>query len=816
MSKPAVLTLFILCSFLQLGASPGSSNQIANAVRTQTPPKIDGVMDDACWADAMVITGFKKYDPDYGQPATQKTFVHILYDDEAIYIGARLMDSAPDSILKQLGNRDDGSLNADWFGVQFDTYHNRLDGYTFRVTASGVQIDSRVSDWTYDAVWQSKVEITNEGWVVEMMIPYSAIRFPAQTEQIWGLQLQRYIRRHRENATWALGVRGMPNQLAYWGTLTGLSNIEPPLRLSLTPYFSISGQHDETVADVASQFSYSFGGGADLKIGINESYTLDMTLFPDFSQVKSDDKVKNLSAFEVVYAEQRPFFKEGVDLFRKGGLFYSRRVGQTPRRFNEVPDLITDEEVIIENPSQAKLVNATKVSGRNKNGLAIGLLNAITNNTYAVAENEAGQRRRILTEPFTNFNILVFDQALANNSSAYLINTSVLRSGEQNDAFVTGAGINIYNPQNTYRINASGAISQKLLVDSESDNATLSRGYKYYATTGKVSGNFQYSLYRSVMNDTYDDNDLGLTHRNNFVKNGLNLRYYIFDPFWKIRSFNSYIYLNRETDFTTKKNINTLLRYGASATFLNYYSAWFGMSYSIFDRYDYYDPRTEGRFIIRSGYINGDIGFSTDYRNPFALDGGFWMGYDPDGYFGYNFRMSPRVRVSDKLFFDYSLRFNYAEGFKGYVTKVDSLEQIIYGDRVTESLENTMTGRYIFQNNLSLSLWMRHYWYKGFYENFFNLEENGRLSVFDFRENHDFNFNTFNIDLIFNWEFAPGSNLSLVWKNAILTDENEIIDNFLENFRQSLQAEQLNQISLKILYYLDYSTFLRGRNNPAG
>jgi hypothetical protein len=690
MSKSIILTIFTLYAFLALNAFPGDNGKVANALRIYFPPRIDGVMDEDCWDMAEVISGFRQFDPDYGKPATQKSLVYIIYDDEAIYVGARLFDTAPDSILKQLGNRDDGSLNADWFGVQFDTYHNRLDGYTFRVYASGVQMDSRVSDWTYDAVWQSAVKIAEFGWVVEMKIPYAAIRFPVQSEQIWGFQVQRYIRRNRENATWALGVKGVPNQLAYWGTLTGLNNIKPPLRLSLTPYFSIAGQHDQRIEDVNSQHSYSFGGGADLKIGINESYTLDMTLFPDFSQVKSDDKVKNLSAFEVVYAEQRPFFQEGMDLFRKGGLFYSRRIGRTPDKFGSVPDLIADNEVIVDNPSQARLLNASKVSGRNSKGLAIGLMNAITNNTYALIENDKGGQRKILTEPFTNFNILVFDQALANNSSAYLINTSVLRADKQGDAIVTGNGVNIYNRQNTYRINASGALSQKFASDNEKAKTDISAGYKYYVTLGRVSGNFQYAAYRTVMNDTYDDNDLGITHRNNFVNNGINFNYYIFDPFWKVRNFGSYFYVNRETDFTTKKNLNTLIRLGANATFTSYFSSWFGMSYSLFDRYDYYDPRTEGRFIIRSWYINGNIGFSSDYRKPFALDGSFWMGYDPDGYFGHNFRVAPRVRVSDKLFFNYALGFNYTEGFKGYVTAIDSMEQIIYGNRITESLENTI------------------------------------------------------------------------------------------------------------------------------
>lgn len=813
MYKVLFLTIFTLFTAPSVFAWSKNPNQTAKAARVEKPPKIDGLVDDACWKEAELITGFKQYDPNYGEPATQTSRVYIVYDDQAIYIGAKLYDAAPDSILKQLGNRDDGGLNADWFGVQFDTYYNHLDAYIFRVYASGVQMDRTIGDRTYDAVWQSKVRILDDGWSVEMKIPYSALRFPKQAIQRWGLQIDRYIRRNREISMWALGVRGVPNQQVYWGTLTGLNDIKPPVRLSLTPYFSLAGQQDQTIEDVNAQYSYSFGGGADLKLGINESYTLDMTLFPDFSQVKSDDKVKNLSAFEVVYDEQRPFFSEAVDLFKKGDLFYSRRIGGTPAEFYNVPDRIDSSEIIIDNPSRARLLNATKISGRGKNGLAIGFMNAITNNTYARVEDQQGNTRRILTDPFSNFNITVLDQALKNNSSAYLINTNVIRAKNYDDANVTGAGINLLNRENTYRVNASGAYSQVFGYDESAGEKSAKRGFKYYLSAGKVSGNFQATAYRSVKNDTYDDNDLGITRRNNFVRNGLNLNYYIFDPFWKVRSFNSHMRISRETDYTTHKNINTNLRVGAGATYLNYFSTWFNANYSIFNRYDYYDPRVDGRFIIRSGYANGTLGFSTDYRNPLALDGELWMGFDWDGYYGRTLMLSPRVRMNDKLFFDYRMRISFVDNFKGYITQADSTGDIIYGNRITETYENTLSGRYMFRNNLSLSLWMRHYWFKGTYSEYYFLSEEGHLEDNNFYdENNDFNFNTFNVDLVFNWEFAPGSNLSVVWKNAIVQDENVIVEDFLENFSRTLQSEQLNQISIKLLYYLDYFTVFRSNS----
>ncbi|MDD3527921.1 MAG: DUF5916 domain-containing protein, partial [Bacteroidales bacterium] len=138
--------------------------------------------------------------------------------------------------------------------------------------------------------------------------------------------------------------------------------------------------------------------------------------------------------------------------------------------------------------------------------------------------------------------------------------------------------------------------------------------------------------------------------------------------------------------------------------------------------------------------------------------------------------------------------------------------QIIYGNRITQSVENVMSGRFMFRNNLSLSLWMRHYWYRGTYDKYYSLAEDGYLIPnSNYSENNDFNFNTFNLDLVFNWEFAPGSNLSVVWKNSVVQDDAFIIDSFMDNLDHTLQADQLNQISVKFLYYIDYSSIFKGR-----
>lgn len=788
------------------------SLKVANATRIETPPRIDGSLDDFCWSQASAINSFVQYEPTHNKPESQTTMVYFVFDDEAIYVGALLFDKYPDSILTQIGTRDDNSLNADWFAVHFDTYLNRLDASSFKITASGVQSDYLRSDGAYDAVWQSATRISAVGWVVEMKIPYSALRFPKQDEQIWGLQVQRYIRRNRELSEWAITPKGGPNYQLTWGTLYGLENIQPPLRLSLKPYLSTSFQHDEAIADTDARLSYSYGGGADIKYGINQSYTLDMMLYPDFSQVKSDDKVKNLSAFETVYDEQRPFFLESVDLFKKGGLFYTRRIGGQPAEFNNVTNSLDSNEIIISNPVQAKMLNAVKISGRNKNGLAVGFLNAFTGNTFATIENLEGDHRKMLTNPFSNFNITLLDQVLPNNSSAYLINTSVLRDKHYGKANVTGAGINLLNRKNTYRINTSGALSQVFDYDNAIEDYANKRGFKYSVSAGKISGKFRLNVYHNEMNARYDDNDLGITHRNDYIQNGLQLNYYVFEPVGKIRSFSSFLTASRETSFTTNKNVNSVLQSGYSMTGIKYFSNWFNLSWSPFDRYDYYDPREQGRYYIRPGYANTSWGFSTDYRKPLALDGNIWLGMDWENYAGASLRLQPSFRVNDRLKFIYSLATSMTDNNLGWVEK-DESGTIIYGNRDLRSYENTLSGRYMLQNNLSLGFWMRHYWYYGIYDKYYSLQENGRLTdKGDYSKNNDFNFNTFNIDLVFNWEFAPGSQLSLAWKNSILHEDENIIYNYLDNLQQTIQADQLNQLSLRLLYYLDYQTLVKNKS----
>ncbi|HSN49638.1 MAG TPA: DUF5916 domain-containing protein, partial [Bacteroidales bacterium] len=378
--------LVFLMSIMNFTLFAQENKRTISAASITSDISIDGVLDETAWQSASVASDFVQRSPFNGKPATHKTEVKVLYDNTGIYVGAMMDDPSPDSILRQVSLRDGSNVNADYFIFVVNPFNDGLNAFCFMVYASDVQSDFRIistnnqDDITWDAVWQSKTRINKNGWVCEMKIPYSAIRFPKQAEQIWEVNFQRDIRRTRETTTWSRvdnKVQGYVNQS---GLLTGIRNIKPPLRLSLMPY--VSGYLEQVPGKPDWGFSYNYG--TDLKYGINQSFTLDMTLIPDFGQVPSDDKVYNFSPFEIRYNEKRQFFTEGTEMFDKGGIFYSRRIGTEPINYGSIH---TDScEIISDNPVQTKLINATKISGRTNKGLGIGLFNAMSANTWATVK----------------------------------------------------------------------------------------------------------------------------------------------------------------------------------------------------------------------------------------------------------------------------------------------------------------------------------------------------------------------------------------------------------------------------------------------
>ena len=787
-----------------------SQTKSLRAQRTSEKIVIEGLKNESSWFTADIATDFLERNPTEGLPPPFRTEVQIQYDDNNVYVLAYCYDDHPDSTLRQLGERDD-RLNADLFTVSFDTYNKMLDAFCFSVSASGVQSDSRISDPSFNAVWESDVSLMEDGWIVEMMIPYYAIRFPKGDSQTWRVQFEREIRRSRKEVQWSLVPKEVETELNYWGLLEGLDNIQDPLRLSLSPYVSAFTEYFE------GESSLGYGAGADLKLGLNESYTLDMTLLPDFSQVRSDNIVKNLGAFEVVFEEQRPFFQEGVDLFNRGELFYSRRIGGVPLDYGGAFNAADSNEFVSENPITSRLVNVAKVSGRNKNGLGIGVMNAITGSTNAILTNSiTGKTRNFETNPLTNYNIISIDKNLKNNSSFYFINLNTLRNGSFIDGNVTSGGLNLVTKNGMYSVGGNFNVSQRdtnllgnFFMANDND------GVLYSINAGKIQGNFKYSLSSESKSPNYNPNDLGVNFATNIRTHNVNLQYNKYNPFWKLNSSYNRFTFSLEQDYTT----NVLLKKKYNGRFffmLPSFNAFFwNLSSQIGDGIDLFESRVAGQlFIVPEYYYNG-LGISTDYRKAFAFDGeigygrGYFTDYVVNSYFEVN--ASPIIRLSDKLTLRPSSNYSIFLDGAGFAGFFDG--QPKYGVRDVKTLTNIIQGKYLFKNNLSLLLRIRHYWSYGTYDFYGDLDEGGYIVRDDsFEGDANFNFNAFNTDLIFAWQFGPGSFLSVVYKNQLQQDEQIIQTSYFDNVQSVFESGQRNTLTLKVVYFLDaVSTFKKLR-----
>ncbi len=808
------LLVFLLCYSLRAFAAAEDTSTIVRKVletqRAASAPKIDGLLDDEAWKTAQVAGQFTQNSPTEGAPVSFPTEVRIVYDNAGIYIGAMCYDNAPDSIMRQLGLRDD-YLTADQFRVVFDTYNTQQDAFDFSVTASGVQSDSRFSDYNFNAVWQSNVKLLENGWSVEILIPWMALRFPTAPKQTWGLQFTRNIQRKFEFDQWALTKKGRANPLRYWGLLSGLDNIDAPVRLSLTPYMSSIWEKDSRFGP--DEPSMSVGGGLGLKYGINESFTLDMTLLPDFSQVRSDNVVKNLSPFEVYFQEQRPFFTEGVDLFQRGDIFYSRRIGRTPSEFYSAPDLADSTELITKNPAQARMLNATKLSGRTNEGLGIGVLNAFVANTYAIAQDTVtGDTRRILTEPASNYNVVVFDKQLANSSSVYVINTNVIRSGGYRSANVTGTGFSLNNAKNTWNVFGNGAVSNVLDPTTVAGKFNSSLGYKYSAGFSKTSGNIQLGVSRSEVNKMYDPNDMGINFRTDISDNNAWIGYFIFNPWKCFNSANANISVNYSYNLTSGRMNEFGMEVFSSFVFRNFWNGWFGVWGAPIDGRDYYEPRTPGRFYVRTRLINAFGGLNTNSNK--KLYGGI------DYHIGSTAQVTATIpanpwggggaylswRAGNRFTIGMNSGFHGDYGDRGCVD-TDYNGDIIFGRRIIRNWETGVNATFVFMRDMNITLTGRHYWATGEYLSYHILGQDGLLydMATPYPFSKDFSFNSLNIDVVYTWIFAPGSTISIAWKQNIL-DERQVIDfDYFHNLDNTIHGPQLNQVSVRILYFLDYN-----------
>ena len=807
------LTLLFTFGLLsQLRAQQPAPKKLS-AKRTSLPVKIDGQLNEEAWKDAAIMQDLIEFKPNVGRvedPGT-RTVSYLMYDDKGIYFGGYCYERTKDSIARELVGRDGFGMN-DYVGIILDTYHDKLNGFEYFVTPLNEQWDAKMSpnpdgnseDFSWNAVWESGAVIQKDGWSFEMFIPYSAIRFGKDNVQDWGLNITRRRRKTEQQFTWNPinpNVNGFLPQEGIW---TGISNIKPPLRLQFSPYFSVYANHYPFNEKGVKNTSTQVNGGMDLKYGINQAFTLDMTLIPDFGQVQSDNRILNLSPFDVKFNENRPFFTEGTELFGKGNLFYSRRIGVEPILLHSADENLGINERVFKNPSESKLINATKISGRTQKGLGIGLLNAVTNDRYATIEDTiSGFRRKILVEPLTNYNIFVLDQTLKNNSSISFINTNVLRSGPEYDANVSAGMFSINDKTNTWNVSGKAALSNRIGYLSSGGTET---GFSHNIYFGKISGSFNFSVGQTLTDTKFNSNDLGYFTFNNNLEHSLWLGYRWIKPRgW----FNNYR-LNVNGYFSRQWKPGTFRNASINSNFNGQLkNLWFvGTSIAYEPEYnDYFEARTPGR--VFRGWNSKIIAmwFETNQAKKYS---GFmefmFVARSLLESRRYNFTISHRFRFSDKFAVSHRLSLEPQRDNLGFAAK--SGNDIIFGARDRNTVENIVEFKYNFNSRMGLNTRLRHYWSKVEYNRFFNLMQDGSLETNpNFNSNVNQNVNFFNIDMAFVWQFAPGSFLNVVWKDAAFNHSPLIERDYFNNVSHTLQSDQNNNISLKMIYFLDYLQF---------
>jgi len=800
--------LFLILLSLLLSTSLIAQNKKQLEIkRASITPKIDGILNDDVWKSADIATNFIQFKPEMGIPLAEneRTEVRITYDDNAIYVAAYLYDN-PEKILKQLTNRDNFG-QSDFFCLVLNPNNDAQNDTEFFVFSSGTQADAIANpsigeDFGWNAVWDSAVKITDDGWIVEMKIPYRCLRFSNQEIQTWGLQFHRQFRRYRSQYTWSPIDITKGNIGLYHGELIGLRNIEPPTRLAFYPFST--GIINSFDGDTETDLKF----GLDVKYGITENFTLDMTLVPDFSQVGFDNLSLNLGPFEQTFSEQRQFFTEGVDLFNKGGLFFSRRIGNGP----SADAYVRENEELLEQPNTVKVLNATKISGRTKKGLGIGFFNAVTEKTFATIRNtETGERRKEVVEPLSNYNIIVLDQQFNKNSSVSLINTNVTRNGHFRDGNVTGLLANVSNKRNTYNVLGEAKMSNVNRLDG------TTTGLSTFLMVRKIHGNYRYSIDHSYADTKYDINDLGLIYRNNYNNLGVDFNYRTFEPTKKLNNYywNTYINYTRLAD----PNVYTGMSFGISAdaqTKESFHNFGGNFNFQAGKQFDYFEPRKEGRYFIFENRINSSIWISSNYNNTFAIDatiGGVTFFEDNRHTNEYWFGLDPRVRFNDKFLIVYA--FDYNEVFKdqGYANNSNGLDdEIVFGQRDQTTIVNKITGTYNFNPFHSLGLTFRNYWSVVDYENeVYLLQDNGRLlktedSFEDLGlDTSDVNYSTWNLDLNYTWQFAPGSFLTALYRNQLFNNDAIAERGFGDSVDTLFEQPILHSFSLRLQYFVDYN-----------
>ena len=834
-------------------------------------PRVDGVMDDPVWQLAPVSSGFVQRDPNEGEPATEKTEFRVLYTDDALYIGVRAYDSQVDEIAALLTRRDEHSPS-DQIAVMIDSYRDRRTAFQFAVNPAGVKqdaflFDDNSEDSRWDAVWHVATSIDAEGWTAEFLIPFSQLRFSKADMNTFGFNVLRRLNRLNEEQYWRPLPKTARGRVSLFGDLTGIENITPPRRLEILPY--TLGQTTQETAELGNPFRSGSNGsataGADIKFGLGPAMTVSATINPDFGQVEADPAVVNLSAFETFFPERRPFFTEGLDIFRfrladgdgdgsQEELFYTRRIGRSPQGS---PD---DRGGFSEQIDQTRIMAAAKLSGKTQDGWSVGVTGALTGEQSADVTNDLGVTFADVVEPRTTYLVGRLKKDLREGQTQVgVYGTTVRRSlpdrldflhrqaftggvdwahrfADDNYSF-SGRLVGSYVEGSTEALTRTQESSARYFQRPDADhlefdpNRTSLAGFAGGMNFGKTAGDWRWSTGFDTRSPGLEVNDLGFQRSADQTLQWTWLNRRWLQPGKVFRRFN--INLNQWSVWNygwerlgVGGNVNT------NFTFTNYWNGYIGYNRQLKSLST--GQLRGGPAIDRPGSHNGWFGFQSDSRKGLRGGAGGWAFLqDENDSWGAGINVNLSWRPLANMDFTASPGINWNRDEWQYLetAEIANDTEYVFGDLNQTTVSMTFRGNVTLSPTFSLQAYVQPFVSAGRYDAFRRIDT-PRAATFwgqfeDFESNRvietdgdigldfdqdgaadldlgnpDFTFMSFRSNLVLRWEYSLGSTMFLVWQHGRTGSNSEGRFDFGSNVSDLFKADFENVLLFKVNYWI--------------
>ncbi len=826
----------------------------SRAARVAGTIRLDGKLDEPAWAAAPVTDAFTQIDPEEGRPASQRTEVRVLFDDDALYVGVRLHDNG--QIKARLGRRDMNLGDSDWFGVMIDSYHDHRTAFGFDVNPAGVRRDEvktiDMDDNSWDPVWEVATSSDSEGWTAEYRIPFSQLRFSGDSSQIWGIQFERIIGRRREYSVSTFIPKSERGGVPRYGHLEGVQNVRAGKRLELLPYVVQRAEYvDPGPNPFRTDREFYTAGGLDLLFRASSNLTLNATLNPDFGQVEVDPAVVNLGVYETFFEEKRPFFVEGSEIFSFGAngtsggqLFYSRRIGRSPTLAGPGSE--------IDVPTNTTILGAGKLSGK-VSGWSLGVLAALTAREEARQMiNEPGlpgqppPGRTVVdkstAEPLANYAVARARRELRNGQTfvggAF---TSVRRDLDSDFArnvmhkSAIAGGVDFSHEWSNRTWSLSGDIEGSRVEGSTAAIARTQRqsnhyfqrpdadhldfnstrtslgGYSMNMTLSKQGGeHWRGDIGAALTSPGYETNDLGFSYRTDRRDVQANVNYVQNRPGKYLRNWNVTAYSRAEHNFDWER-ILSFAGAGFNLRTLDYWT-FRGFTHIYFPALD--DRLTRrGPIAKRPGWTSAGLFVVSDGRKPFSSS--VFLATDQYQYGGWSYtaNVSGVVRTSSRWNLTIGPNFSRRHSTAQFVLSHDDTTYTpTFGRRyVFAPLDQTEVAlvtrfNYTFTPRLSLETFMQPLISSGDYG---DLKQLRAARTYDFIPytlqdvNRDFNFRSLRGNAVLRWEWRPGSTMFFAWQQS-RSDYAQVGDFSLGRDRRALFAAQPDNIFLvKVNYWLN-------------